>query len=118
MWRATINDRDGDGYTDLEEYMNWLAAPHALTVTNTPVGVDLYRLFGETGNLSFFVTNAVNGSVYLTNVLGSVTNTGPFSNSIAVFTPTTTCRSRPITAVTRRLMSLSRTTTPSPGSAP
>jgi len=23
------NDRNGDGYTDLEEYINWLAAPHA-----------------------------------------------------------------------------------------
>jgi glucuronoarabinoxylan endo-1,4-beta-xylanase len=75
------------GYTDLEEYLGWLAAPHALTTTNTTVDVDLYRLAGDTGNLTFFVTNAVNGTVYLTNVLGSVTNTGPFSNSIAVFTP-------------------------------
>ena len=82
------NDRDGDGYTDLEEYLNWLAAPHALTVTNTPVGVDLMQLFGKTGNLSFSATNGVNGFVYLTNVLGSVTNTGPLSNSIAVFMPT------------------------------
>ncbi|HWY32380.1 MAG TPA: LamG domain-containing protein, partial [Candidatus Acidoferrum sp.] len=78
------------GYTTLEEYNNWLAGPHALTVTNTPVGVDLQQLFGQTGNLSFFVTNAVHGSVYLTNVLGAVTNTGVFSNSIAVFVPTNT----------------------------
>lgn len=83
-------DRDGDGYTDLEEYNNWLAGLHALTVTNTPVGVDLMQLFGKTGNLSFFVTNGINGTVYLTNVLGEVTNTGPFSNSIAIFTPTNT----------------------------
>jgi len=82
------NDRDGDGYSDLEEYNNWLAGPHALTVTNTPVGVDLQQLFGKTGNLSFSLTNAVQGFVYLTNVLGPVTNTGVFSNSIAVFTPT------------------------------
>jgi hypothetical protein len=81
-------DRDLDGYTDLEEYMNWLAAPHALTITNAPVSVDLLALCGKTGNLSFAVTNGVNGFVYLTNVLGSVTNTGTFSNSIAVFTPT------------------------------
>ena len=84
------------GYTDLEEYDNWLAGPHALTVTNTPVGVDLMQLFGKTGNLSFFVTNSVNGSVYLTNVLNytnvlgvvcAVTNTGPYSNRFAFFTP-------------------------------
>ena len=86
-WSAN-NDRDLDGYTDLEEYMNWLAVPHALAATNAPVDVDLNVICGKTGNLSFSVTNAVNGSVYLTNVLGSVTNTGPFSNSIAVFTPT------------------------------
>jgi len=78
------------GYSDLEEYLAWLAGPHALTVTNAPVGVDLMQLFGQTGNLSFAVTNGINGTVYLTNVLGSVTNTGPWSNSIAVFTPTNT----------------------------
>jgi alpha-tubulin suppressor-like RCC1 family protein len=80
------------GYTTLEEYLNWLAAPNALTITNTPVSVDLLKLFGNTGNLSFEVTNSIHGLVYLTNVLvtatGAVTNTGPFSNSICVFTPT------------------------------
>ena len=84
------------GYTDLEEYLNWLGAPHALTITNTPVSVDLQKLFGNTGNLSFEVTNSVNGVVYLTNVLSytnalgvgiNVTNTGLFSNSIVVFMP-------------------------------
>jgi subtilisin-like proprotein convertase family protein len=93
------NDRDGDGYTDLEEYNNWLAGPHALTVTNTPVGMDLVQLCGQTGNLSFAVTNAINGTVSLTNVftnvlgsftnvVGSAANTSRFSNSIAVFMPT------------------------------
>jgi subtilisin-like proprotein convertase family protein len=81
-------DRNGDGYTDLEEYDNWLAAPHALTVTNTATGVDLYQMFGESGNLAFYVTNAVHGQVYLTNVLATVTNTSPvWSNTIAYFTP-------------------------------
>jgi subtilisin-like proprotein convertase family protein len=78
------------GYTDLEEYQGWLAGPHALTVTNTPVGVDLMQICGKTGNLSFSVGNAVNGSVYLTNVLGAATNTGTFSNNFAIFTPTYT----------------------------
>ncbi len=76
------------GYTTLEEYTAWLAKPHALTLTNTPVFVDLRQMYGGTGNLAFFATNAFNGSVYLTNVLGSVTNSGPYSNSIAVFVPT------------------------------
>jgi subtilisin-like proprotein convertase family protein len=82
------NDRDGDGYTDLEEYNNWLAVPHALTTVTNAVGVDLYQLCGESGHLAFAVTNGIHGLVCLTNVLGSVTNTGAYSNSIAWFTPT------------------------------
>ncbi len=76
------------GYSELEEFDNWLAGPHAVTVTNTPVGVNLQKLFGKTGNLTFYATNAINGTVYLTNVLGSYTNSGIFSNTIAIFTPT------------------------------
>ena len=82
------NDRDGDGYTDLEEYNNWLASPHALTITNTPVGVDLMQVFGKTGNLSFYVTNGINGFAYVTNVLNGVTNTVGFTNTFAIFNPT------------------------------
>jgi subtilisin-like proprotein convertase family protein len=68
------NHSNPDGYTDLEHYINWLAAPHALTVSNTPVAVDLYAIAGRTGNLSFSVANGINGTVTLTN-------------SIATFTP-------------------------------
>ena len=79
---------DNSGYSELEEFDNWLAGPHALTTTNTPIGVNLQKLFGKTGNLSFWLTNSVHGFVYLTNVLGSYTNQGQFSNSIAMFYPT------------------------------
>ncbi len=79
---------DSSGYSELEEFDNWLAGPHALTTTNTPVAVDLQKLFGKTGNLSFWATNAIHGTVYLTNVLGAYTNQGQFSNSFAIFTPT------------------------------
>ncbi|MGA3143257.1 MAG: S8 family serine peptidase [Verrucomicrobiota bacterium] len=59
------NHSNPDGYTDLEHYINWLAAPHALTVSNTPVDVNLYAVVGRTGNLSFGVTNGTNGTVTL-----------------------------------------------------
>lgn len=78
----------GDGYTDLEDYNNWLAAPHAVTTETNPVYVDLYQICGQSGRLAFYLTNNIQGTVYLTNVIGSVTNTSPWSNSIAVFTPT------------------------------
>ena len=82
------------GYTDLEEYINWLAVPHALTITNTSVGIDLYKLAGRTGNLAFSLTNAVNGTVILTNnvftnIVAGVTNFTVVSNSLAIFTPAT-----------------------------
>ena len=68
------NHSNPDGYTDLEHYLNWLAAPHALTVSNTPVDVDLYAVVGRTGNLNFGVTNGTNGTV----TLGSDGHTATF----------------------------------------
>ena len=59
------NDRDSDGYTDLEEYINWLAAPNALTSIGQPVDVNLALISGSTGNLAFGVTNGTNGTVVL-----------------------------------------------------
>jgi hypothetical protein len=75
FWESTLglatntpsnnNDRDGDGYTDLEEYINWLAAPHAICFTNTFVDVDLRTVVGVVGNFSFTVANGMNGNVSL-----------------------------------------------------
>ena len=82
-------DRDGDGYTDLEEYLNWLGSPHTLTLTNTTTNVDLYIMSGGTGNLTFGVANGTNGTVYLTN--GPACSEDPATSEfIAVFTPTNT----------------------------
>jgi subtilisin-like proprotein convertase family protein len=95
FWEITLNesltnfsatvDRDGNGYTDLEEYINWLGVPHGLALHNTSTNIDLYVLSGNTGNLLFGVANGTNGTVYLTN---SSPCTGGGSSSIAVFTPT------------------------------
>ncbi|HEV2434524.1 MAG TPA: hypothetical protein VG077_00865, partial [Verrucomicrobiae bacterium] len=59
------NHLNPDGYTDLEHYINWLAGPHALTVSNTPVDVDLYGIVGRTGSWAFGVTNGTNGTITL-----------------------------------------------------
>ena len=67
------NHSNPDGYTDLEHYDNWLAAPHALTVTNTPVAVDLYAVVGRSGHLAFSVANGTNGTVVLTNTIATFT---------------------------------------------
>lgn len=36
-------DLDGNGYTNLEEYLNWLAGPHADVQKNTPLDLDLRK---------------------------------------------------------------------------
>jgi len=56
-----------DGYANIEHYLNWLAAPHALTVTNTPADADLWPFTGGFTNASpvYSVNNASNGAVAL-----------------------------------------------------
>lgn len=53
------------GYTLLENYLNWLAAPHAATMTNTPVLVDLIQFTGGYTNASpvYSAGNPTNGTV-------------------------------------------------------
>ena len=39
------DDRDGDYYTDLEEYLNWMAAPHYRMAANEELTIDLKPFF-------------------------------------------------------------------------
>ena len=53
--KATPNnnaDRDNDGYTDLEEYLNWLAEPHFDTDADGRATVDLKPYFAGYKNIS------------------------------------------------------------------
>ncbi len=55
-----------DGYTLLEHYLNFLAAPHAVTQTNTPVDINLAQFTsGFSPSTTFSLTNATNGAVTL-----------------------------------------------------
>jgi len=56
------------GYTPLEDYLNWMAAPHAATPTSAAVVVALTNYCsGFSGSASYVVSNAMNGSVSLVN---------------------------------------------------
>lgn len=59
------SDADGDGYTDLEEYLDWQASPHAVTPTGQAVDVDLTTANGSRAGLAYTVESPVNGSVVL-----------------------------------------------------
>ncbi len=53
------------GYTRLEDYLNWLADPHAISYRNGFVDFDLRAANGGTTNLTFVVANGTNGTVAL-----------------------------------------------------
>ncbi len=60
------NDTDAiTGYTRLEDYLNWLADPHALCDRNGTVDVSLRVATGGTTNLTYTVAGASNGTVTL-----------------------------------------------------
>jgi hypothetical protein len=96
-------DLVGDGYTELERYLNWLAQPHYDCNIGTTLNVDLTQYTrGFTNNLSTnLVFGAINGTVALsgktaqfnatvgTNALGSFMfkvsdATGAYTNTINV----------------------------------
>ena len=60
-------DPDGDGYTALEDYLNWMAAPHADCNAGSYVDLDLTALTrGFTNNSPRYVVfGAVNGTVVM-----------------------------------------------------
>lgn len=57
------------GYTALEEYLHWLATPHAFSLRNQMLSVDLRRFtMGFTNRTPVYaVSGAVNGTVAVTN---------------------------------------------------
>ncbi len=59
-----------DGYTLLEHYLNWLAAPHIVTETNTAVDIDLSQYAaGFAPNATCAVSVASNGVVSLVGAI-------------------------------------------------
>lgn len=87
FWEAVVgsnpNSADamvigGDGYARIENYLNWLAEPHALTTTNTVIDVDLWQYTVGFTNAAptYHLDQPTNGTVSLV------------SGHIARFTPT------------------------------
>jgi len=72
-------DPDGDGYSNLEDYLNWLAGTHVDGARNANVDVDLTQFTrGFTNNSpTYAVSNPTNGAVSLLT-----------GGNIARFTPT------------------------------
>ena len=57
-------DADGNGYTNLEDYLNWMAEPHFFLKRGESVVVDMKKYFaGYTNKPSFSISSIQGGSV-------------------------------------------------------
>jgi len=56
-------DVNGNGYTNLEDYLNWLGAPHGLTPMNQAVDLDLTVFTMGFGGPEYLVLPATHGTV-------------------------------------------------------
>ena len=81
------------GYTRLEDYVNWLADPHALCDRNGQADISLRDLTGSTTNLAYTVARGANGSVsllangYTARFIATNGYTGPASFSFTATDP-------------------------------
>ena len=55
-------DADGDGYTNLDDYLNWLAQPHFDTTPGSPIEIDLAAFSAGYESAGFTVSDAVGGA--------------------------------------------------------
>ena len=62
---ANNNHTNASGYTDLEDYLNFLGAPHNFGGVNATTSTDLRALTGNDTNQIFTVANPTNGAVTL-----------------------------------------------------
>ena len=80
-------DPDGDGYSNLEDYLNWLAAPHFDCTNGTPVFVDLNQFTRGFTNLSptYLLIGVTNGTAGLSGPIVTFTN-AITTNALGSFT--------------------------------
>jgi hypothetical protein len=79
-------DPDGDGYSNLEDYLTWLAAPHFDCTNGTPLTIDLSQLTRGFTNLSpvYALLGVTNGAAGLSGRVVSFTNFIP-TNQLGSF---------------------------------
>jgi hypothetical protein len=81
-------DDDRDGYTHLDDYLQWMDQPSYSTVTGEPLAIDLKRLArGFTSGVSYRIANVVNGTDQLA---GDTLTFTPIAAGIGSFEVTVT----------------------------
>jgi hypothetical protein len=73
------SDPDHDGFTELDNYLEWMGGPHYFMTPTEPLSIDLKTLArGYTNNPAFTTASAVNGSL----------TPDPATPGTVIFTPT------------------------------
>ena len=67
-------DPDLDGYTHLENFLNWMANPHYITNDDSPLEIDLNQYIkGYTDGVSIAISNEENGNIQYNSATRVVT---------------------------------------------
>jgi hypothetical protein len=81
-------DANLDGYTNLDEYLQWMALPHYESPTGNKVSVNIQKLSrGFTSGVSYSVSNVVNGT---TSLFSDEVEFTPIANGLGSFEFTVT----------------------------
>ncbi|WNH09152.1 T9SS C-terminal target domain-containing protein [Thalassobellus suaedae] len=81
-------DVDMDGYTNLDDYLQWMALPHFSTETGAKIDVNIQQLSrGFTSGVSYVVSDVVNGTA---NLVGDIVEFTPTATGLASFDFTVT----------------------------
>ncbi|WP_281336092.1 T9SS type A sorting domain-containing protein [Flavobacterium eburneipallidum] len=81
-------DANLDGYTNLDEYLQWMSLPHYESPTGNKVSVNIQKLSrGFTSGVSYSVSNVVNGT---TSLVADVVEFTPSANGLGSFDFTVT----------------------------
>ncbi len=73
-------DEDRDGYTALEDYLNWLAEPHYIISNTQPYTINLKSLFAGFDNEPSYTVNSVYSDINIEVTDGGVMSIVPGTN--------------------------------------
>ena len=81
-------DANLDGYTNLDEYLQWMSLPHYESVTGNKVSINIQKLSqGFTNGTTYTIFNAINGT---TSLVSDVVEYTPKANGLGSFEFTVT----------------------------
>lgn len=81
-------DDDLDGYTNLDDYLQWMSQPHYNAPTGNTVNVNIQKLSrGFTKSVTYVISNVINGNAVLTSDIVYYT---PTANGLGSFDFTVT----------------------------